>query len=80
MPIKNYDYSVEGVGGNGGSFKVSGPVQSDLAKITEKILMATFEALTEGHAEYGKAGPCGGPYSITRIVIELKNRNRTEPK
>jgi hypothetical protein len=48
-----------------------GDVECGWHEVFERLMVSTFAALTEGKAVYGEPGPCGGPYKITKLHIEL---------
>lgn len=73
MAIQVYKYDMYGTGGGSRQlpWTTSGTITCEWTEVFDKVMKATFQALTEGLATYGEPGRCGGPYQITGMVIEL---------
>ena len=73
--IRNYEWKIEGTAAGGQTWSVTGttPVKpGDFPLVPSLAIEASFDALTQGRAVYGKPGEgCNGPYTITRLCIEL---------
>lgn len=71
-----YSYMVEGTAADGQTWMVSGTVEMPHAGMfghaVQDAMQQSFTHLTEGKAVYGEPGKgCNGPYSITRLVVEV---------
>lgn len=68
---KLYSYTVQGSGGDGGSFLIEGTLESPFGgELFDAVMARSFDALTHGKAVYGSPGVgCRGPYEIDRIII-----------
>lgn len=72
-----YRYTVEGSAADGQTWMVSAPIATrtagEFATLPDTVMRASFQALTEGKAVYGKPGQgCRGPYKITKFLIEAQ--------
>lgn len=70
-----YRYTVEGLAADEQTWSVSAPIATktagDFALLPAVVMRASFQALTEGKAIFGKPGlGCHGPYTITKFLIE----------
>ena len=73
--MRTYEWSVKGAAADGQTWSVTGttPVKpGDFPLVPSLAIEAAFASLTQGRAIYGKPGEgCNGPYTITRLCIEL---------
>lgn len=69
MAEKNYRFEIDGVGGGDKPWHTSGHITCEFSQTLNEAMKASFDLLTEGKAEYGKPGPCGGPYKIKKFII-----------
>jgi hypothetical protein len=75
MALKTYQFAVEGTGKNDAPWSTSGTVAAEgLRDAYDRAQAASFRLLTDGRATYGATGRCGGPYLISRLLIELTKR------
>ncbi len=70
-----YRYRVEGTGGKGQAWIVSGTLtvpRGGFSEATQQTLRDAFAKLTRGEATYGEPGHggCTGPYTIRKLVVE----------
>jgi hypothetical protein len=78
MMVRDFGYEVEGSGSNGQTFTVTGEVTvSSWEKVFDEANRDCFIKLTSGKAVYGQPGVgCGGPYTIKKMTIELREVGR----
>ena len=67
-----YDVTTEGAGADGQTWTTRATIESEFHDVFETAMEDMFLQLTQGRAEFGNPGVgCNGPYTITRMVIEL---------
>lgn len=73
MTQKLYRFHFEGTGGDGSAWAAEGEVMCEAHDAFDFAMHDTFAQLTAGKAVYGKPGQggCRGPYTISRMVIDL---------
>lgn len=68
---KIYRYAVEGTGKDGAPWQTSGMLSAEgLRDAYDQAQAASFRLLADRRATYGQRGACGGPYQITRLLVE----------
>jgi len=75
MP-QRFRYTISGTGRNETNWSTEGTVTvENQGQFTEALRLAqhqSFQRLTEGTADYGQPGPCGGPYRIEKFLLVLE--------
>jgi hypothetical protein len=75
--LKLWNYEVKGTMADGVSWHTSGSLEAKQVEIYERVMVASFHALTTGKAVFGRPGiGCKGPYEITSVKMEVVNEPR----
>jgi hypothetical protein len=75
--LRWWTYEVKGTTGDGVSWQHSGSLEAKQQEIYERVMVASFHALTTGKAVYGRPGlGCKGPYDITFLKLEAVDEHR----
>jgi hypothetical protein len=64
---------MQGTGAGNTPWETTGMMECDWNQCQHTAMMLSFQLLTDGKAQYGSPGPCGGPYLIKRLVIQLED-------
>jgi hypothetical protein len=75
--VKTYTYEVSGHDGGGKTWIAKGQLLAPAGRVQALVHAAlgeSFQKLTNGDTGYGKPGEgrCRGPYTVTKLVVELK--------
>lgn len=74
--MPSYTYRITGTGRGAAPWWTTGRVETAqsgaLAAVLAEALRVTYERLTDGTAHYGDLYSCQGPYTITRVQIDLE--------
>jgi len=81
--MRTYSYTISGTAANDATWVTVGDVEAlpgYFEQVVRQAMQQTFQTLTQGNATYGKPGEggCNGPYTVRRIVIEMKLPDDTE--
>lgn len=73
---QRYSYTIEGTGRDNQRWETAGAVVSSRSgsfmEAVQEALRVTFMQLTDSKARYGDLKTCQGPYTISKMVIELE--------
>lgn len=69
-----YAYVIKGTAAHDQTWESSGVVTCEFVEVFNEAMKASFQALTNGEATYGKPGlTCTGPFHITSFLVTQKN-------